>query len=116
MDEAGLCDRIALMQHGRILQTGTPAGIVQHYNGTLYRVKADDAYRLLTLLRTHPNTASCFMFGEFLHVQFHNDGKEELHNLRQYLAQGGVSSVVCEKIPPTVEDCFIKLLGNRHEQ
>ena len=115
MDEAGLCDRIALMQNGSILQTGTPAGIVQQYSGALYQIKAGDTYRLATLLRTHPNTASCFSFGEFLHVQFHHDGDEEQDSLHQYLTQGGVSDVVCRRIQPSVEDCFIKLLGNRHE-
>jgi ABC-type multidrug transport system ATPase subunit len=115
MDEAGLCDRIALMQHGRILQTGTPAGIVQRYSESLYRVKAGDMYRLATLLRAHPNTASCFTFGEFLHVQFHNDSDEAQGGMLQYLAQHGLSNVVCNRIAPSVEDCFIKLLGNRHE-
>jgi ABC-type multidrug transport system ATPase subunit len=111
MDEAGLCDRIALMQGGRILQTDTPAGVIQRYRGSLYQVKADDMYRLATLLRAYPNTASCFTFGEFLHLQLHCDGGDAQADMLQYLVQGGMSSVVFGKIPPTVEDCFIKLLS-----
>jgi ABC-type multidrug transport system ATPase subunit len=111
MDEAGLCDRIAFMQHGHVLQTDTPSGIIRRYSGCLYQVKADDMYRLATLLRTYPNTASCLTFGEFLHLQLHRDDGNAQADMLQYLTQGGVSGIVFNKIPPTVEDCFIKLLS-----
>jgi ABC-type multidrug transport system ATPase subunit len=112
MDEAGLCDRIALMQNGRVLQTDTPEGIIQRYSGSLYEVKSADMHRLATLLRAYPDTASCLTFGEFLHLQLHNDDAvraKDFSPLLQYLAQNGVSDVVCNKIPPTVEDCFIQM-------
>jgi ABC-2 type transport system ATP-binding protein len=112
MDEAGLCDRIALMQNGRVLQTDTPAGIIQRYSGSLYEIKSADMHRLATLLHTYPDTASCLTFGEFLHLRLHNDddavGARHTLPLLQYLAQHGVPDVVCNKIPPTVEDCFIQ--------
>ena len=47
MDEATLCDKIALMQNGKILSIDTPANIVQSYPGNLYRIKSDKMYELL---------------------------------------------------------------------
>ena len=39
IDEAALCDRIALIQDGEILEIDTPQEIVKHYPKTIYNVK-----------------------------------------------------------------------------
>ena len=46
MDEATLCDRIALIQNGKILSIDTPDKIVESYPDELYAIKADNMYRL----------------------------------------------------------------------
>ncbi len=95
MDEATLCDRIALMQQGQILSIDTPEKIISAYPEPLYAVKAADNYRLLQELRSNPTVASCYIFGEFLHVTFKGGKLPDIPGLT--------------KIPPTIEDCFIRL-------
>ena len=51
MDEASLCDRVALIMHGKIIDSGTPAGIVSKYPYTLLSVKGTPMYPLLKYLR-----------------------------------------------------------------
>ena len=68
MDEASLCDRIVLIQSGKVLSTSTPAQIIAQYPTTLYAVKAPNLYTLLQHLREHPNIDSCYPFGEYLHL------------------------------------------------
>src|SRR5689334_1654583 len=46
MDEASLCDRVALIQDGRILKIDSPTGITRKFERTLWAFKADEMYRL----------------------------------------------------------------------
>lgn len=108
MDEANLCDRIALIQSGKILSVDTPANIVKAYPDKLYAAKSKNAYKLLTDLREYPSTHSCFAFGENLHITFNKQVNTE--DVIGYLKEKGHSDVALETIQPSIEDCFIKLL------
>jgi len=110
MDEAGLCDRVALIQNGNILQVDTPQNIVNSYKGKLYAIKAQDIYQLNNLLRRHANVESCFTFGEFLHLVFKDDSPEQQAALLQHLENQGMKDIVIQAIQANIEDCFIQLL------
>src|SRR6476619_7198290 len=68
MDEASLCDRIALIQNGNIMAVDTPQNIIDGFAAPLFAVKAKDMYRLLKDLRSDPAVESCYAFGEYLHL------------------------------------------------
>ena len=68
MDEANLCDRIALIQNGKIMSIDSPANIIAAYPSKLYGVKADNIYKLLNDLRANELVESSYPFGEYLHV------------------------------------------------
>jgi ABC-2 type transport system ATP-binding protein len=106
MDEARRCDRIALMQKGSLLSVNDPEGIIRDFPGELYGVQSANTHRLLTTTRTYPGTATCFAFGDSLHVTFKNDP----NGLLPYLKTKGVEDARLEKITPGIEDCFIHLL------
>ncbi len=110
MDEAGLCDRVALIQDGAILQVDTPQNIVQSYKYNLYAIKAQDSYQLTNLLRAHNNVRSCLTFGEFLHVSFHDDSPAQQQEIMTYLQEKGMKDIILQAISPNIEDCFIQLL------
>jgi ABC-type multidrug transport system ATPase subunit len=112
MDEATLCDRIALMQSGKILSIDTPPGIISQYRGNLYAIKSGTMNQLLKDLRSYEPTLSCFAFGEFLHLTFKDDSIENEIPMLDYLRSKGHSGIEFKKIEPTIEDCFIKLLKN----
>lgn len=101
MDEADLCERIALIQSGSIMSIDTPAAIKAAYPDNLYAVKAANMHQLLKDLREY---ASCYAFGEYLHVS----GEE--NELLAYIKGKGYTDIVWKKISPSIEDCFIRLL------
>jgi ABC-type multidrug transport system ATPase subunit len=109
MDEASLCDRIALIQSGRILSINTPEGIIQAYPEKLYAIKASGMYALLKDLNDSPLICSSFTFGEYLHIAFkeHPDTEKLLASLKTR----GHDQVEIKPITPTIEDCFIRLLA-----
>ncbi len=110
MDEATLCDRIALIQGGKLLSIDTPANVVRSYPGTLFAVRSNAMYRLLTDVRAYGQTESCFAFGESLHLTFTAGEPAAPGELQRYLAEKGHGDILIEPVTPTIEDCFIRLL------
>ncbi|HWB62906.1 MAG TPA: ABC transporter ATP-binding protein [Chitinophagales bacterium] len=112
MDEATLCDRIALMQLGKVLSIDTPQNIIAAYPEKLYGVKSDKGvYKLLLDLRQNDMLYHCYTFGEYIHVSFKNANGEGVQALQQFLENRGHTDVIIRKETPTIEDCFINLLN-----
>jgi len=110
MDEADLCERIALIQEGRILSIDTPANIVAGYPDHLFAVKADRTHQLLNDIRQYPDTLSCFSFGEFLHLAFRSKANNQPEKIEQWLNQKGHLNLEIKKITANIEDRFIQLM------
>jgi ABC-2 type transport system ATP-binding protein len=110
MDEAGLCDRVALFQDGKILDIDTPEGIVRKFKKPLWSVRADNMYQLLLELRKMDEVSSCYPFGQHHHVVFTSENAQSrvVENLRQK----GYSGLDVQKTEPGIEDCFMALMRN----
>jgi len=113
MDEANLCERIALMQAGQILSINTPKEIINQYPRALFAVKAEQMSRLLGTIRTFKFVQSCYAFGEFHHITFHQLLPDNLPRLKEELK--GFESLEIKKITPTIEDCFIQLMNEEKQ-
>jgi ABC-type multidrug transport system ATPase subunit len=109
MDEAGLCDRVALMQSGEILSVDTPQGIVSKFERTLFSVKSDNKYGLIKHLRQFEHTYSTHAFGQYVHFTYKNnaDGPEKL---QRYLTENGHKNIEIDTIQANIEDCFMELM------
>ena len=68
MDEAQLCDRVALMAGGEIFRIGSPSEIMSDFSGELFALK-NLPFSLLADLRKLPQVKSAFLFGESLHLR-----------------------------------------------
>jgi len=111
MDEAALCDRIALIQSGQILSIDSPEGIVNAYPGVLYAVKATDKPRISHVLATHQPPFHSYIFGEYIHVDAQDMGSRDVAAaLIRLLTKEGFDDIEVKAITPTIEDCFIKML------
>lgn len=110
MDEAMLCDRIALMQDGKILSIDTPAAITAAYPDQLFAVKASRMSAMIKALGQHEQVLSCYGFGEYAHVAVDKKQAIQPGHLAEYLAKQGLEDVEVKPIEAGIEDCFIKLL------
>jgi ABC-2 type transport system ATP-binding protein len=110
MDEAKLCDRIALLQNGKIMEINTPENIVNQFGTNLYAVHSENMFKLLIDLRAYQKTKSCFAFGENHHLTI-NDNNFEISELDNYLKSCGHNSAIIKKIEPGIEDCFMQLMN-----
>lgn len=108
MDEASLCDRIALIQKGKILKIDSPDAIVKAYERTIYEVATNQMHQLILDLKEFPSQYSVFAFGEFMHYIDKND-TSETETLRAYLHEKGHQNISIQKATPTIEDVFMDL-------
>ena len=106
MDEAMLCDRIALMREGVFLTIDTPSQIVKKFNEPLFAASSGKMSRLLTQLRNMPEVKSSYAFGDVHHVVL--DNTESLSIVKYRLQESGFPDIAMYPITPTVEDCFLK--------
>ena len=114
MDEAALCDRIALIQHGSFLEIDTPQDITGRFKEPLWAIQSTRMSQLLTDLRANERIKSCFSFGDKHHITIRNEesrmvNEEKLEWLRKYLENKGHQDIEIEKIQPGIEDCFIRI-------
>lgn len=109
MDEATRCDRIALMQNGRILELDTLTNIIQRHSLKTFAVKGFQRYQLMQDIKAYEGTNSCFAFGEENHVTLKPSLPEE-QKLKAYLKGCGHVDVSVEEVEPDIEDTFIKLM------
>ncbi len=108
MDEAALCDRIALIEGGKILSIDSPANTVKKYPGKLYAVRSANMHQLLLHLRAYEGTHSCFTFGDAMHLSFKPQA-DDLAKLTAYLGSSGHRNIEIEEIQPGIEDYFIRI-------
>ena len=109
MDEATLCDRIALVQNGQILSIDSPQDLVKGYKKQLFKVKASNRYLLLEGLKKMEGCKS-YAFGEYAHLSVSQNNSLDSAMIRNHLEKQGLSQVVVIKTEVTIEDCFIDLL------
>lgn len=108
MDEATLCDRIGLIQNGKILSINTPQKLLEEFDYPLWAVKTHQMFQAMKDVDAFPGVLQCHAFGEYHHLQFAPSSTPE--ELTAYLSQKGHQNIELKQIPPTVEDCFLNLM------
>ena len=108
MDEAGLCDRVALIQKGKILAVDTPDKLTALFNRPLFAVRSSRMYELLQDISRLNLAVSCYPFGQYHHVVWQegitaDEATGKLKNL-------GHTDVESSRIAPNIEDCFMDLM------
>ncbi len=114
MDEANLCERIALIQGGKIMAVDKPQNIMNNYSKPLYTVSSSaKTYRLLKELRAYQHTHSAYAFGEVIH---YTDLKEVDIETRliNYLHGKGHQDVQVIPTKANIEDRFIELMDQNN--
>jgi ABC-type multidrug transport system ATPase subunit len=108
MDEAELCDRIALIQNGKILSINTPQGVVNEFQKPLFAVRSSHMLSLLNTLKEFDEIEDAYPFGQFHHVVMKQDGDRE--KLQSFLDKKLNEKYELNVATPDIEDCFIDLM------
>ncbi|MBN1415352.1 MAG: ABC transporter ATP-binding protein [Bacteroidales bacterium] len=109
MDEAMKCDRVALIQEGKILSIDQPEGIRNGFSKKLFSVKSPEKYKLINALRSFPGISTAYPFGDAVHVTFKEDNFDNSFN--DYLIGMGIINVTISETRAGIEDRFLELMG-----
>jgi ABC-2 type transport system ATP-binding protein len=111
MEEAEYCHRVALINRGRLIATGSPAELKRTaIGGELLLVECDAPGQTLEALQNAPDVRDCSVFGDALHVLVRN-AEKSLSELPDLLAAKGLRPRHMVQIPPTLEDVFVQLIA-----
>ncbi|MFH1050249.1 MAG: ABC transporter ATP-binding protein [bacterium] len=108
MDEASLCDRVALMSQGKFMKVDSPQNIVNQYSKVIWGARSNKMSKLLTDLRNNPDIETSFTFGDLHHITIANN-QLKIDALQQYLENLGHQDVSVNLISAGIEDCFMEL-------
>lgn len=112
MDEASLCDRVALMAQGEFLRTDTPSAICASFEANLYAL-FNLPIQVLENLRNLEEIKSAFLFGESVHIVLnsHFENAFTSANLEHFLREKlQCQNLQIKPIKPSIEDCFMEFL------
>lgn len=111
LDEAERCQRVALMDHGKILNVSTPEALRASWGGAIVEVLAWPRREALEIAAAAPEVADAQSFGERLHLTLTPEaaGRAEAvaQELRGRLQARGLTVESARAIPPGLEDMFI---------
>jgi len=113
MDEASLCDRVALVQKGKVMSIDTPDNIIEQYEREILAIRAKDMYQLITDLRVFENTHTVFPFGQDIHYTDKKSIADKV-SIHDYLSNRGHKNIEINNIKPSIEDCFMALMTDEN--
>jgi len=113
MNEAGMCDYIALMHEGKILEIGIPASITGKLGKPMLAVRTDSINKLVRDLRLFSEDSSAYLFGH--HVHYYRGKRYKKKEIHEYLAGKGHHNIEITDIKANIEDCFITAI-EKHEK
>jgi ABC-2 type transport system ATP-binding protein len=111
MDEAEHCNRLALIDRGRLIALGTPAELKRSaVRGELLGLKCDDPAAAIAVLKDVPGVSGAVIFGGGLHLVA-DDLNAATKAVREALEAAGQRVHRIERIRPNLEDVFVALTG-----
>ncbi|MBN1894795.1 ABC transporter ATP-binding protein [bacterium] len=110
MDEAGRCDRVALLNRGRILATEAPGRFSGFFGGLLFELRCEALFRAVKALRSDEKFDSVQGFGDRIHVAGRGSETGLVSRIRSVLAREKIQVESLSRIPAGIEDVFVDLI------
>ena len=114
MEEAEYCNRIALIDRGRLIALGTPLELKRdRLKGHISEVETPDVLGAVDALlkkRESGEVRDAAVFGRNLHVRLAENVDAETF-LKEVLTSEGIAVEKIRRIEPTLEDVFVALVG-----
>jgi ABC-type multidrug transport system ATPase subunit len=109
MDEAEMCDRVALIQKGRLLEITDPSKPDKNDKTQLFSLRSNrGVYAYLEKVRNLEACKHAWLFGDQLHVTLQSE--QDVDHVKSLIDGWGDSSLEWERIIPSIEDRFMGLI------
>jgi ABC-2 type transport system ATP-binding protein len=112
MDEAEYCNRLALMNGGKLIALGTPTELkLGSIQGSLLLLECDRLGDAIERVRRFDGVRDVAVFGNALHLVVANAALAPA--IRSALEGDGISVGNLQQIRPSLEDAFVALTAHR---
>lgn len=108
MDEAALCDRVALIQNGSILTINTPKNIVNGFGKQLWAIRNSNMFQLLNSLKEFDGIEHIYPSGMYHHLIL--KPSISIERVKEFLSTKKIEATDIITKQPTIEDCFMQLM------
>jgi ABC-2 type transport system ATP-binding protein len=112
LDEADRCDRVGLIDRGRLLACDTPRALKKLMRGTILEIRMDDPRPAVPVLRHRLTGVTVGLFGDRLHV-VSLEPERIAAEAQAALGEAGLSVLGVRTIEPSLEDVFISMLAEK---
>ncbi len=113
MDEAEYCDRLALINQGRLIALGTPEELKKNLMpADVWELETERLDESLAVIKKNQGFNEVAVFGNTLHIMVHR-GEDPSSLLRRILSEHSIEIGRIEKIPPSLEDVFVSLIETK---
>ncbi len=120
LDEAERCERVALLDHGRVLSSDAPEALCARWEGLLLEVVARPQRQALEVIRQSVPRGEVEVFGERLHLSVPGAREAEASQwtarLRAELEAAGVTVAEIRPTGASLEDVFIHAIRSAEAQ
>ncbi len=116
MDEAEYCNRIALIDRGKLIASGTPGELrARRLRGELFEISCTPLGAAVKVLTGTPGVVEAAIFGDKLHVVL-GEGGISATDLPGYFGEHGIQAGPAHRVTPSLEDIFVQLVSGRRER
>lgn len=109
LDEAERCNRIGLINQGRVLAVGTPEEVRKLMPQTILEIRGEQPRRISALLREHFPNRVVGLFGDRIHLVTETPEKD-YQEIEKFMSGAGLSGLLIRPVEPSLEDVFIAVM------
>ena len=113
LDEAERCTRIALMNHGKLMDLDTPMNIKAKMPGEVFEIVCEPIRTAYKILKNRSELREVQMYGDRLDVIL-DIGGNAIQPVLDLLTSQNIEISSWRKIPVKLENVFISLMGAAH--
>jgi ABC-2 type transport system ATP-binding protein len=111
MDEAAKCDRVALVNKGRILHTAEPEALTGLFRHTLVEMTCENNVQAARALSAGGSFVNVQSYGDRIHVSGTGTVEQLSRKAEALLSAKGLHVCKMKQVKPSIEDVFVELLN-----
>jgi ABC-2 type transport system ATP-binding protein len=113
LDEAERCNRVALIDNGKLLACGTPDDVKKLMRGAILEIRCEQPRQASAVLKEKLTGVSVGLFGDRVHVVSRESEQQIAATANRLLSDAGLSVAGIRQIEPTLEDVFVSVLAEK---
>ncbi len=114
LDEAERCSRVAMMDHGKLLDIDTPQNIRAKLQGEVYEIICSPVRKAYRMVKDWQDIKEVQLYGDRLNVILSLDGRR-IESVLDALKSENIQIVSWRKIPASLENVFVSMMGHGEE-